>query len=194
MRDSDKCVIIGAGASVNKWDFNLDGLDAIVINWCPLQIPIKYVVWYDNKVGEWIQTYSPYSTYTTILSNTRHKLGLLNEETWDFYENPATDYTIKSGGTHCGIYALQIAEVIGYKEALLVGFDFKPTNSGNTNYYCERGRWCDYANFERLKGMLEFLDNNPYHVSETKHKHKYLYKAGKSQYKRFNWAIRYTFI
>lgn len=115
--ESGKCVLIGGGPSVSSFDFSslLSPVMRIAVNRCFVDIRIDYQVFADEFFLEWISEH-PIKDARVLIGNKERSSGRM-----DFYfdfENGISE------GFHTGYHALQIAEMLGFEEIYLIGFDY----------------------------------------------------------------------
>ena len=124
--NSGKCLLIGSGPSVAGFDFKSlpDDMKRIAINRCFVDSRIDYQIYCDHFFKAWTVRYP--------IQDDRVLIGF---ESKTF---PRMDYFFNwrdlVEGFHTGFYALQIAELIGFKKIYLVGYDYY-TEKGKIHYY-----------------------------------------------------------
>jgi hypothetical protein len=124
--ESGKCVLIGGGYSVNGFDFNsLDSeIMRIAVNRCFVDTRIDYQIFTDPFFIEWIKKY-PLEDARCLIGP-RHLIYDRVDFYYDFGEHI-------NEGFHTGYHALQIAELLGFEEIYLIGFDYN--SNGKAHYY-----------------------------------------------------------
>ena len=115
--ENGKCILIGGGPSVNDFDFSKLSNDFvnIAVNRCFVDIRVDYQIFTDPFFKE-------YSTINPI-NDSRILIG---PKHIDFYR---TDYYYEFEnhiyeGYHSGYHALQIAQLLGFTEIYLIGYDY----------------------------------------------------------------------
>lgn len=124
--ESGKCVLIGGGPSVEK--FNFESLKSeimrIAVNRCFIKTRIDYQVFGDEFFLEWMKE-NPLKDGRVLIGE-KHR----EDERIDYY------YDFMDGvseGFHTGFHALQIAETLGFEEIYLIGYDYYETDK--LHYY-----------------------------------------------------------
>ena len=150
-----KCLIVGGGHSVKY--FNFDNLtknfEIIGINWTIdvyVRYPIKYVVC-DRKVP---------NSLTKDLFIDKVKLIGYKEDKVDYYFNDLIYM-----GDHTGVRALQCAQIMGYKEIYLIGYDYYDID-GIIHYFGDtiHKMWLGWEGFyrnrkEKFRTFIKDFDN-----------------------------------
>jgi len=166
---SGKCVIFGGGTSLEK--VKLKKIDTslmrLAVNRCFLETRIDFQVYTDSFFVEWTEDH-PIQDGTILIG-----LGSKIFERTDYYFN----WNDVVEGFHTGFYALQIAELLGFEEIYLLGYDYYMKN-GKLHYYdgkfgtsitrAERKMYSRVMNsdrllkdFDRIKWKARIYNCNP---------------------------------
>ena len=125
--ESGKCILIGGGHSVSLIKF--DELDStimrIAVNRCFINTRIDYQIFADGFFLEWIVNHP--------IKDARILIGAKGNEAdrMDYYYDYSDGI---SEGFHSGYHALQIAELLGFDEIYLIGYDYYEANN-KLHYY-----------------------------------------------------------
>jgi hypothetical protein len=126
--ESGKCVLIGGGPSVAYFDF--DSLDSTImrmaVNRCFIETRIDYQVFGDGFFLEWLDDH-PLKDARVLIGAKGNNHGRIDYY-YDFLDGV-------SEGRHTGYHALQIAEMLGFQEIFLIGFDYHEGKKGKLHYY-----------------------------------------------------------
>jgi len=148
--ETGKCVLIAGGSSVNDFDFsNLDSkITRIAVNRCFVDTRIDYQIFCDGFFLEWIDKHP--------IEDGRVLIGpiLSEHKRVDYY------YSFLRGiseGRHTGYVALQIAELLGFDEIYLVGYDYYEDENGLLHYY--EGRFDTEITPAEKNGIRRLLKN-----------------------------------
>jgi len=173
--ESGKCVLIGGGPFVSRFDFSKvrSEVSRLAVNRCFVDSRIDYQIFADSFFSEWIRDH-PIQDARILIGNKERKDGRMDYY-FDFMDSV-------SEGFHTGYHALQIAELLGFDEVYLVGFDYYEED-GKIHYY-EGEHGTEITDAEKA-GMRKLLDK--WVVDFDKHKWKaMIYNCNpKSKLKKF---------
>ena len=126
------CLIIGGGCSVNNFDFDKlpDDIKRMSVNWCFVDTRLDYLIYSDPFFIE--------NHRSMAIPENCKVIG------YQRFHSERTDYIFNFNeiqmGFHSGFYALQIAELLGFSEIYLIGYDYCYGDDGKLHYYEGNGK------------------------------------------------------